>query len=103
MSQISQITQSDIKKIARLARIEVAADESENLAKKVGNIISWVEQLNEVDTSKTEALTTVCNTNFSENLRFAEDKISDGNIAEDVLRNATNPVYGYFSVPKVIE
>lgn len=96
---MTQVTPADIKKVARLARIEVAENDLENLSKQVGGIINWVEQLNEVDTSQTEALTSVCNIN----LRLAEDKISDGNIADNVLRNAKNPLYGYFSVPKVIE
>lgn len=100
---MSEVTPADIKKVARLARIEVAQNDLENFSKQVGGIINWVEQLNEVDTSQTEALTSVCNANSQGNLRFAEDKISDGNIAEDVLRNAINSLYGYFSVPKVIE
>ena len=94
-----QVTPEDIKKVARLARIEVKEGEREILAKEVGMIIGWVDKLNEVDTSKVEPLTSVCNSS----LRLAEDKISDGNIAEDILKNSNNSLYGYFSVPKVIE
>jgi aspartyl-tRNA(Asn)/glutamyl-tRNA(Gln) amidotransferase subunit C len=96
---MSQITPADIKKIARLARIEIAPNDSEALTKQLGSIISWVEQLNEVNTDNVSALTSVCNMN----LRLNEDKIADGNIAPDILQNAKNPIYGYFSVPKVIE
>jgi aspartyl-tRNA(Asn)/glutamyl-tRNA(Gln) amidotransferase subunit C len=96
---MSKITAADVKKIARLARIEVSENDIEPLSNKLGSIISWVDQLNEVNTENVSPLTSVCNMN----LRLNEDKVSDGNIAQDVLQSATNPIYGYFSVPKVIE
>ncbi len=96
---MSQVTKEDIKKIARLARIEVAEGEQEALANQVGGIISWVEKLNEVNTDNVEALNTIQQTS----LRLNEDKITDGDLAEDVLKNSKDAKYGYFAVPKVIE
>lgn len=100
---MSKITPADIKKVSRLARIEVLENDVEPLTKQVGGIINWVEQLSEVNTENVLPLTSVCNHNLSENLRLNEDKITDGDIAQDVLKNAKEPLYGYFSVPKVIE
>ncbi len=96
---MSHVTKEDIKKIARLARIEVAEGEQEALANQVGGIISWVEKLNEVNTDNVEALNTIQQTS----LRLNEDEITEGSIAEDVLKNSKDAKYGYFAVPKVIE
>ncbi len=96
---MSQITQEDIKKIARLARIEVLPESRQDLAKQLTNIANWVETLNEVNTDNVEPITNV----HDANLRLNKDEITDGNIAEDVLKNAPNAKYGYFTVPKVIE
>ncbi len=96
---MSNVTKEDIKKISRLAKIEVREEDREALAKQVGSIIGWVEKLNEVNTDNVEPLTSVHNAP----LYIAEDKISDGNITEDVLKNAKNAKYNYFTVPKVIE
>lgn len=93
------ITTNDIKKVAKLARIEIPQELYEKTASQVGGIIEWVTKLNEVNTDAVEPLT---NPNES-TLRMVEDKISDGNIAEDVLQNAKNSKYNYFTVPKVIE
>lgn len=96
---MAHVTKEDIKKVSRLARIEVAEDERETLAKQVNGIIGWVEKLNEVNTDGIEPLTNVHETS----LRLNKDEVLDGDIAEDVLKNAPNAKYGYFSVPKVIE
>jgi len=96
---MSNVTKEDIKKVSRLARIEVPEADREELAQKVGGIIAWVEKLNEVNTDNVEPLI-----NVSEAfLRLNKDEITDGNIAEDVLKNSKDAKYGYFAVPKVIE
>ena len=96
---MSQVTKEDIKKVSRLARIEVAENERENLAKQVGGIIAWVEKLGEVNTDNVEALNTI----EQNSLRLNKDEVTDGNIASDVLQNSKDAKYGYFTVPKVIE
>ncbi len=96
---MSNVTKEDIKKASRLARIEIAEGDREELARQVGSIIGWVENLQEVNTDNVEPLTNI----FDEALRLNKDEISDGNIAEEVLKNAKDAKYGYFAVPKVIE
>ncbi len=96
---MSQLTNKDIKKIAKLARLEVDELACESLAKQVGGVINWVEQLSEVDTKNVEPLTNV----HQNNLTLAKDVIGDGNIVDDVLHNTAHAKYNYFSVPKVIE
>lgn len=96
---MAQLTEKNIKKVARLARIEVTGDSCAQLTTQVGSIIDWVEKLNEVDTNNVEPLTNV----HEMTLRLNTDEVTDGDIADDVLKNAPNAKYGYFTVPKVIE
>ncbi len=96
---MAQLTEKDIKKVANLAKIEVNDNECQQLASQVGSILNWVEKLQEVDTNQVEALTNV----HESNLRLNKDEVTDGNIAEDVIKNSESAKYGYFTVPKVIE
>ena len=96
---MSNVTDENIKKISRLARIEVLEKDRETLAQQVDSIIGWVEKLNEVNTENVEPMVSV----NADPLRVNKDEIADGNIAEDVLKNSDHAKYGYFSVPKVIE
>jgi aspartyl-tRNA(Asn)/glutamyl-tRNA(Gln) amidotransferase subunit C len=95
---MAKITQKDIEKISRLAQIEIK-DDKEILASQIENVINWIEKLNEVNTDNIEPMINVHN----EPLHLNADEVSDGNIADDVLKNAPKQIYGYFAVPKVIE
>ncbi len=93
------ITEKEVTKIARLSRIEVATNKKAELANKIGTILEWVEILNEVDTSNVEPLFNV----HQIALPMAKDIVGDGGIAEEVLKNAPEAKYDYFTVPKMIE
>ena len=95
---MAKITQKDIEKISRLAQIEIK-DDKEILANQIENVINWIEKLNEVNTDNIEPMINVHN----EALYLNADEVSDGNIADDILKNAPKQIYGYFAVPKVIE
>ena len=95
---MSHVTQQDIKKLSRLARIEVSESTPE-LAQQIGKIVGWFEKLNEVNTDNVEPLVNV----HEMTLKLNVDEVKDGDIAEDVLKNSKDAKYGYFSVPKVIE
>ena len=96
---MSKVTKENIKKISRLARIEVSDIESEAITSHLGKIIGWFEKLNEVNTDKVEPLVNV----HEMTLDMKQDEVTDGDIAQDVLKNAKDAKYGYFAVPKVIE
>ena len=88
-----------VRHIAKLARISVSDAEVEALAPELSNILGWIEQLQEVDVSGVQPMTAV----IPNKLRLREDKVTDGGIREDVLRNAPVAEHGFFAVPKVIE
>ena len=65
----------------------------------LNNILGFVAQLNEVDTSNVEPLASVT----GHKLPLRNDEVTDGNIGELVLQNAPETSSGFFVVPKVIE
>jgi len=88
-----------VRRIARLARIEVAEDQLDGLAGELSNILGWIEQLNEVPTDGVEPMTSVVEVV----LPMREDKVSDGGNPDKVLQNAPQAGKGFFQVPKVVE
>ena len=88
-----------VKKIAFLSRLRVNDDKIADTQKEFNNILKWIEQLKDVDTSNVEPLESV----NEEALRLREDVVDDGNQRDAVLANAPDAEYGYFVVPKVVE
>lgn len=88
-----------VKRIAGLARIAITEEEASRLAPELGNILGWIEQLGEVDTSSVAPMTAV----IPNTLRLRDDVVTDGNARDAVLANAPQAEHGFFAVPKVIE
>lgn len=88
-----------VKKIARLARIRVDEAELPALAEEVNGILHFVEQLQSVDVSGVEPLTSVVH----RSLPLRDDVVTDGGDAEAVLKNAPDRMESFFTVPKVVE
>ena len=88
-----------VKKVASLARIAISDADAERLAPELNNILGWIEQLGEVDTSAVEPMTAV----IPNTLRLRDDVVNDGDMRDAVLANAPLAEHGFFTVPKVIE
>ena len=88
-----------VNKIARLSRLNIPEASKQNLTNDLNNILEFVAQLNEVDTSSVEPLASVT----GHKLPLRNDEVTDGNIEELVLKNAPESSSGFFVVPKVIE
>ncbi|MCW6510070.1 Asp-tRNA(Asn)/Glu-tRNA(Gln) amidotransferase subunit GatC [Lichenifustis flavocetrariae] len=93
------VDQATVRRIATLARIAVSEDEVPHLQGELNAILAFVAELDEVDVSGVEPMTSV--TPMALPLRA--DVVTAGGIAEAVLRNAPMSEDGYFVVPKVIE
>lgn len=98
------IDQETVAKIASLARIRMSEAELARMAPELSQILDWVEQLGEVDTSLVEPMTAV----IPNHLRLREDVIdadplTGGGRRDAVLANAPAAEHGFFAVPKVIE
>lgn len=94
-----QIDEKTVRRIASLARISITDDEARSLENELTGILNWVEQLGEVDTDGVEPLTCV----VAQKLKMREDKVTDGGIADDIVKNAPIVDDHYFVVPKVVE
>ncbi len=88
-----------VTRIAKLARIKLAAGEAEPLVAELNGILGWIEQLGEVDTAGIAPMTAV----IPNTLRWRDDVVTDGGVREKVLANAPASEIGFFAVPKVIE
>ena len=98
------VDSATVRKIASLARIAVTDDQVAAMVPELNNILGWIEQLGEVDTSSVEPMTAV----IPNTLRLRDDVVdadplTGGNIRDAVLANAPAPEHGFFGVPKVIE
>jgi aspartyl-tRNA(Asn)/glutamyl-tRNA(Gln) amidotransferase subunit C len=88
-----------VRRIAHLARIAVADNEIEHLRGELNAILAFIEQLAEVKVEGVEPMTPV--TPMS--MKKRADAVTDGGIAEDIVRNAPATEDNYFLVPKVVE
>jgi len=92
------IDKRTLQKIAHLARLEMDEKDEASMVKDLNEIITWVEQLNEVDTENVEPLT-----NMSHEVNvFREDKVEGHLDHEKALKNAPKKDKDFFRVPKFL-
>jgi len=88
-----------VRRIAHLARIALAEEEIEPLQRELNAILAFVEQLSQVSVEGIEPMTSV----IPMQMKKREDKVTDGDIADDIVRNAPATEDHFFQVPKVVE
>ena len=88
-----------VRRIAHLARIAVSDDEVSHLRGELNTILAWVEQLGEVNIEGVEPMTSVT----PMTMKMRADKVTDGDKAADIVKNAPVSDDNFFLVPKVIE
>ena len=87
------------RRVAKLARIAVAEGDLQALAGELSGILGFMEQLNEVDVTGIEPMTSVT----PMRLKRRVDQVTDGGYAGQILANAPDAREGFFAVPKVVE
>ena len=93
------VDKETVAEIARLARIRITAAESQALTGELSNILDWVEQLSDLETEGVPPMTSV----VAREAPLREDRVTDGDRAEAIVKNAPEPAHGFFTVPKVVE
>lgn len=89
----------DVKYVANLARISLSPAEEEKLSAQLGNILSYIEKLKELDVSQVEPTAhAVPLINV-----FRADEVQPSISNEEALRNAPSKANGLFLVPKIVE
>jgi aspartyl-tRNA(Asn)/glutamyl-tRNA(Gln) amidotransferase subunit C len=94
-----KISKEDVKKVAELARLEFNEAQTEKFMNQLGNILEYIEKLNELDTDDVEPTSHVLD--ISTPLR--EDKVQKLLTIDEVLQNAPESEDDFFVVPQVIE
>ncbi len=95
---MNQITALDVKKVAKLARLNLPDDQIEAHAIQLEKILSYVEQLKKVDT--TNVPPTARAVEVVNNLR--EDQVISNDMREDLLSLAPEREGDFFKVPKIL-
>ncbi len=97
------LDKATVARIATLARIKVADQDLDKMAGELQTILAWVEQLNAVDTTGVEPMTSAVEVT----LPMRDDVVTDGGYSAKIVANATEPVVvgdgAFFTVPKVVE
>ena len=88
-----------IKTISNLARLRLPKEDEEKFIKDLDSILSWVEELKEVDITGIEPLVSV---SPRENA-IREDKVTDGGLQTELMANAPESVQGFYEVPRMVE
>ncbi|WP_059104498.1 Asp-tRNA(Asn)/Glu-tRNA(Gln) amidotransferase subunit GatC [Shouchella shacheensis] len=96
---MSRITAEQVKHVAHLARLAITEEEAERFTSQLDQIISFAEELNELDTEGVKPTTHVLQ--MSNVLR--EDQPEQGLPVEEVLKNAPDSEERQVRVPSVFD
>jgi aspartyl-tRNA(Asn)/glutamyl-tRNA(Gln) amidotransferase subunit C len=96
---IMSVDAATVRRIAHLARIAVTDAEVPHLQGELNAMLAFVEQLSEVNVEGVEPMTSV----MPMEMKKRPDVVTDGEIADDIVRNAPATEAHFFLVPKVVE
>ncbi len=94
-----EINEKVIDYVAALAKLELTKEEKERAPKDLGNILGYMETMNELDTEGIEPMSHA----FPLHNVFREDVVVNGDDRENLLKNAPVKKDGCFVVPKTVE
>ena len=95
---MTKISSSDVRKVAKLARLELPEDQIETYTKQLEDILSYVDQLQKIDTDnvpQTSRAVEVVNA-------MREDSVEINCSREDILNQAPHREGDFFRVPKIL-
>ena len=93
------LSKETIARVAKLARLELSDKEMDEMSVQLSDILTWIEQLQEVDVDGLEPMTSV----VQMELKVREDVVTEGDQADAIVSNAPARRETYFVVPKVID
>ena len=93
------VDQQTVKRVARLARLKVKDDDVPKLERELNAILGFIEQLNEVDVSGVEPMTSI----VTMKMKMRKDEVTDGHYPQRIVANAPGHEDNFFMVPKVVE
>lgn len=93
------LSQDDVLKVARLSRLRLTPEEQQRFGEQLGQILDFVQQLNEVDTSDVEPM---AHAGDLSNV-FRADEPTPSLDRKEALANAPKSDGKYFLVPQILE
>ena len=93
------ISDETIEYVGILARLELSGQEREQAKKDMGSMLDYIDKLGELDTEGVEPMSHV----FPVYNVFREDVVTNGDMREEILKNAPEEKYGMFVVPRTFD
>jgi aspartyl-tRNA(Asn)/glutamyl-tRNA(Gln) amidotransferase subunit C len=93
------ISRQDVEHVAELARLDLTAAEREQFIAQLNDILTYIDKLNELDTSNVEPTSHVIP---MANV-FRDDEVRPSLDRELALQNAPEVSHFFFKVPRIIE
>ncbi len=93
------ISDETMEYVGILAKLELSDEEKEQAKKDMGNMLDYIDMLNDLDTEGVEPMSHV----FPVNNVFREDVVTNGDGHAETLANAPAQKDGAFKVPKTVE
>ena len=95
---MTKISSSDVRKVAHLARLELPEDQIETYTSQIEEILSYVDQLQEIDTQNVHPTTRAVEVVN----QMREDLVEVNDSREEILNQAPHREGDYFRVPKIL-
>ena len=96
------ITEADIEKVAQLAHLDITEEERRVFAPQMVEIVAYVEQLNEVDTSAVDPALGGLTPEGEHTDSSRPDEVQPSLGQKLALDQAPDPASGHFRVPKIL-
>lgn len=93
------ISNDTIEYVGILAKLELSAEEKEQAGKDMGRMLDYIDKLGELDTDGVEPMSHV----FPVKNVFREDRVTNGDMREEILKNAPGEKDGMFVAPRTFE
>lgn len=95
----NRITDETMEYVGILAKLELSSEEKERAKKDMGEMLDYIDKLNELDTAGVEPMSHI----FPVNNVFREDVVTNRDDRENMLKNAPKVKDGSYQVPKTVE
>lgn len=93
------ISDETIEYVGILAKLELSGEEKERAKRDMGEMLDYIDKLNELDTEGVEPMSHV----FPVNNVFREDVVENGDGGEETIANAPEARERAFVVPKTVD
>ena len=93
-----KISSKEVAKVARLARLDLTQEKTEQYAAQLGDILGYMDKLTELDTASVEPMYTP----VDQVSVMRDDVVKKDYTREDILKNAPETDGAFFIVPRIV-